>query len=415
MAPEQSGRQFPIIVALGTTQTLAWASSYYLPAILADPIGRDLGVSSNWIFAEFSASLVISALLGPRIGRQIDLVGGRSVLSFSNLTLAAGLTLLGAAYSIPMLVIAWILLGIGMGYGLYDAAFAALGRIYGDAARGSITGITLIAGFASTVGWPLTAWGLESIGWRNTCFAWAAAHILIGLPLNFMMLPAVKGGKAGAGASTQAPIPDRRAMKGPKAARATSIKPPIPIDRTMVLLAFAFAAAWSVTGAMAAHLPRILQAAGATTLQAVSAGALIGPAQVLARIVEASFLSRYHPLVSTRLACLTHPIGAVILALAGGGAASVFALFHGAGNGILTIARGTLPLAIFGPQNYGYRLGIIGAPARMAQAIAPLAFGLLIDRMGSRILIVSSALSLAALLALFMLRKDASAANPEGT
>jgi MFS family permease len=387
MAPEQSARQLPIILALGTTQTLAWASSYYLPAILADPIGHDLGVSSNWIFAAFSASLVISALLGPRVGRQIDLFGGRPVLSMSNVTLAAGLALLGATYSIPVLVVAWILLGIGMGFGLYDAAFAALGRIYGDNARRAITGITLLAGFASTVGWPLTAWGLETIGWRNTCFAWAAAHILIGLPLNFMMLPAVKGAKAAA---------------------ATSIKPHIPIDRTMVLLAFAFAAAWSVTGAMAAHLPRILQAAGATTLQAVSAGALIGPAQVLARIVEASFLSRYHPLVSTRLACLTHPVGAIILALAGGGAASVFALFHGAGNGILTIARGTLPLAIFGPQNYGYRLGIIGAPARMAQAIAPLAFGLLIDTMGSRILIVSSALSLSALLALLMLRKKPS-------
>jgi MFS family permease len=387
MAPEQSARQLPIILALGTTQTLAWASSYYLPAILADPIGHDLGVSSNWIFAAFSASLVISALLGPRVGRQIDLFGGRPVLSMSNVTLAAGLALLGATYSIPVLVVAWILLGIGMGFGLYDAAFAALGRIYGDNARRAITGITLLAGFASTVGWPLTAWGLETIGWRNTCFAWAAAHILIGLPLNLLMLPAVKGAKAVA---------------------ATSIKPHIPIDRTMVLLAFAFAAAWSVTGAMAAHLPRILQAAGATTLQAVSAGALIGPAQVLARIVEASFLSRYHPLLSTRLACLTHPIGAVILALAGGGAASIFALFHGAGNGILTIARGTLPLAIFGPQNYGYRLGIIGAPARMAQAIAPLAFGLLIDTMGSRILIVSSALSLSALLALLMLRKKPS-------
>jgi hypothetical protein len=196
------------------------------------------------------------------------------------------------------------------------------------------------------------------------------------------------------------------AVKGAKAAVAASIKPHIPIDRTMVLLAFAFAAAWSVTGAMAAHLPRILEAAGATTLQAVSAGALIGPAQVFARIVEASFLSRYHPLLSTRLACLTHPIGAAIVMLVGGAAASAFAIFHGTGNGILTIARGTLPLAIFGPQNYGYRLGIIGAPARMAQAAAPLAFGLLIDAMGSRVLIVSSALSLSALLALSLLRKQ---------
>src|SRR5712692_12057336 len=382
MASEQ--RQLPIILALGTTQTLAWASSYYLPAILADPIARDLGVSSNWVFAAFSASLVISAVLGPRVGRQIDLVGGRSVLSISNLTLAAGLALLGASYSIAMLVAAWLLLGVGMGFGLYDAAFGTLGRIYGEAARRSITGITLLAGFASTVGWPLTALGLDSIGWRNTCFAWAAAHILIGLPLNLLMLPSVKGAKA---------------------AVAASVKPHIPIDRTMILLAFAFAAAWSVTGAMAAHLPRILEAAGATPLEAVAAGALIGPAQVFARVVEASFLSRYHPLLSTRLACLTHPIGAAIVLLVGGAAASAFAIFHGTGDGILTIARGTLPLAIFGPRNYGYRLGLIGAPARMAQAAAPLAFGLLIDTMGSRVLIVSSALSLSALLALSLLRK----------
>jgi len=379
-----SGRQFPLIVALGTTQTLAWASSYYLPAILADPIARDLGVSANWIFAAFSGALVISAIMGPRVGRQIDLFGGRPVLTTSNLTLAAGLALLGATYSIPMLIIAWLLLGIGMGCGLYDAAFAALGRIHGDAARRSITGITLMAGFASTVGWPLTALGLESIGWRDTCFAWALAHILIGLPINFFMLPAVKGAKAAA---------------------AVSVKPQIPIDRTMILLAFTFAAAWTVTGAMAAHMPRILEAAGATTVQAVAAGALFGPAQVVARIIEASFLSRYHPLLSTRLACLTHPIGAAILALAGGAASSAFSIFFGLGNGILTIARGTLPLAIFGPKNYGYRLGLIGAPARMAQAAAPLLFGLLIDTMGGGVLIVSSALSLSALLALCLLRQ----------
>jgi predicted MFS family arabinose efflux permease len=377
-----SERQLPIILALGTTQTLAWASSYYLPAILADPIARELGVSNNWIFAAFSAALVISGLLGPRIGRQIDIVGGRQVLSISNVTLAIGLVVLGLAHSLPVMTAAWLILGAGMGMGLYDAAFGALGRIYGDKARRAITGITLLAGFASTVGWPLTAWGLETIGWRNTCFAWAAAHMVLGLPLNLYFLPKVKGHKTAEG-----PV----------------IKPYIPIDRTMVLLAFAFASAWAVTGAMAAHLPRILEAMGATSVQAVTAGAFIGPAQVAARMVEASLLSRFHPLVSTRLACITHPIGAAIIAAAGGGASIAFALFHGAGNGVLTIARGTLPLAIFGPENYGYRLGLLGAPARVTQAMAPLAFSFLIDYLGGRVLIVSSALSLLALIALSML------------
>jgi MFS family permease len=375
-------RQLPLILALGTTQTLAWASSVYLPAILADPIARDLGVSSNWIFGAYSAALALAAVLGPRVGRQIDRVGGRPVLSISNVMLGAGLVLLGLTHSIAMLMVAWLLLGIGMACGLYDAAFGTLGRIYGEAARSAITGITLIAGFASTVGWPLTALGLQTIGWRETCFAWAAAHVLLGLPINLLMIPKVRGVVA---------------------ATASATKPHLPIDRTMILLALIFAAAWTVTGAMAAHLPRILEAAGATTLQAVSAGALIGPAQVAARIAEASVLKRYHPLLSAKLACVMHPLGATILAFGGGAAASLFAIFHGAGNGILTIARGTLPLAIFGPKNYAYRLGIVGAPARMAQVAAPLVFGFLIDAMGSRILIVSSALSLIALAGLFLL------------
>lgn len=382
---DMSQRQLPIILALGTTQTLAWASSYYLPALLADPMARDLGVSSNWIFGAFSASLVISALLGPRIGRQIDLVGGRQVLSASSLTIAAGLVLLGISQSVTVMAIAWLVLGLGMAMGLYDAAFAALGRIYGAEARGSITGITLMAGFASTVGWPLTAWGLAHIGWRDTCFAWAAANILIGLPLNFFMLPAIKGAKEAA---------------------ATADKPHLPLDRTMILLAFVFAAVWTVTGAMAVHFPRILETMGATHVEAIAAGALIGPAQVIARILEASVLSRFHPLWSTRLACLTHPLGAAVVAIFGATAASAFALLHGSGNGILTIARGTLPLSIFGPKDFGYRLGIIGAPARMAQAVAPLAFGLLIDVMGAKVLMVSSALSLSALAALFLIRAE---------
>ena len=374
----------PVVLALGTAQTLAWGSSYYLPAILADPIAHDLGISGNWFFAAFSASLVISGLLGPRVGRQIDRVGGRQVLCVSNLVLAGGLALLGASASVWTMSAAWLLLGVGMGLGLYDAAFGALGRIYGKDARGTITGITLIAGFASTVAWPLSSLGLETIGWRDTCYAWALAHIVLGLPLN-LSLPRAE------------PV---HVVEGRLA------KPHIPIDRTMVLLSFAFAAAWTVTSAMAAHLPRIVEVFGATPAQALFAGMMIGPAQVAARIMEAGVQGRFHPLVTTRLACLTHPIGAAVIGIFGGGAAAAFALLHGAGNGILTIARGTLPLAIFGPENYAYRLGLIGAPSRIAQAIAPVLFGVLIGPLGKGVVIVSAGFSLAALGALLLLPRS---------
>jgi predicted MFS family arabinose efflux permease len=375
-------RRFGVIAALGTAQTLAWGSSYYLPAILADPIARDLGISNNWFFAAFSGSLVVSGLLGPRVGRQIDRVGGRQVLCTSNIILAAGLVLLGASSSLWLMSAAWLLLGVGMGLGLYDAAFGALGRIYGRDARSAITGITLIAGFASTVAWPLSSLGLETIGWRETCFGWALAHIVIGLPLN-LSLPRTEPGPAAQGIGS---------------------KPHIPLDRTMVLLSFAFAAAWTVTSSMAAHLPRVAEAFGATPAQALFAGMMIGPAQVGARIVEASFLSRFHPLLSARLACITNPIGVCVIAIFGGVAAPAFALLYGAGNGILTIARGTLPLAIFGPENYAYRLGLIGAPSRICQALAPLAFGLLIEPLGRGVVAVSAGLSLAALVALIAVR-----------
>ena len=372
-----------VILLLGTTQTLGWASSFYLPAILADRIANDLEMSSTWFFAAFSGALVVSALVGPRAGRTVDAVGGREVLVVSNVILATGLALLAFAHSQAMLWLAWLVLGLGMGIGLYDTAFAALGRIYGLQARSAITGITLLAGFASTIGWPLTAWGATGLGWRETCLAWATAHIVVGLPLN-LLLPT--------SSRASAPTDD-------------GSKPHIPIDRAMLVLGFAFAASWTVVTAMAVHLPRLLEAAGASTVQAVAAGALIGPSQVGARLLEAGLMKRFHPMVSARLSVALHPVGAAVLGAFGAVAASgVFTVLHGAGSGILTIARGTVPLAMFGPENYGYRLGLLGAPSRIMMAAAPLLFGLLIDRYGAGALFFSSGLSIAAFAGLCSLR-----------
>jgi cyanate permease len=276
-----------------------------------------------------------------------------------------------------------------MALGLYDAAFPTLTALYGQKARDPITGVTLIAGFASTIGWPASSLLNDAMGWRETCLAWAALHIVLGLPLN-LLLP------------RPGPRP-RREQRAPEGA--VGWKP----WREMLLLAFVFAAAWFVTGAMAAHLPRLLEAAGATPFEAVAAAALMGPAQVAARVVEFLALRGVHPLVSARIATVLHPVGAVVLAVMGPPGAVLFSVLYGAGNGLLTIARGTVPLAIFGPQGYGERTGLLGAPARAAQAFAPLLFGLLIDLAGTWAILVSAALCLAALGALFGL-----SAKPRG-
>ncbi|MEO8525157.1 MAG: MFS transporter [Caldimonas sp.] len=383
------GARAGTVAALGAAQTLAWASSYYLPAMLATPMARDLGVTAPTIFAAFSLALIVSALLGPYAGRAIDRWGGRPVLVVTNVVFALGLAGLGFANGPFALFAAWMVIGIGMGSGLYEAAFAALVRLYGRDSRNVITGITLIAGFASTVGWPLSTLLESQVGWRGACFGWAALHMLVGIPLN-LSLP--KAGPPPVGVPVQA---------GPSDADPASAAG----QRAALILAFVFAATWFASTAMAAHLPRLLQAGGATLATAVAIGALVGPAQVGGRLLEFGVLRRVHPLLSARLAALMHPVGATLLMAFGAPAAAVFAILHGAGNGILTIAKGTLPLALFGPQGYGQRQGLLMVPARVAQALSPWLFGILLDRWGVGALGFTAALGLAAFGALLLLPK----------
>jgi predicted MFS family arabinose efflux permease len=376
-----------VVATLGSAQTLAWASSYYLPAMLAVPMARDLGVSTPTVFAAFSVALVVSALLGPQAGHAIDRWGGRPVLAATNLVFALGLAALASAHGPAGLFGAWIILGIGMGSGLYEAAFATLVRLYGQGSRNTITGITLIAGFASTVGWPMSTWLEHEIGWRGACWAWAALHLLVGLPLN-LLLP-----KPPAQASVAMPRPTTGSSE-------PATVDPTRAQRAAMLLAVVFAATWFISTAMAAHLPRLLELNGASLASAVAVGALVGPAQVAGRLLEFGVLRRVHPLLSARLAAVMHPLGAALLAFVGGPAAAVFAILHGAGNGILTIAKGTLPLVLFGPQGYGHRQGLLMIPARIAQASAPWLFGIALDRWGVAAMAVSAALGLLAFAAL---------------
>jgi MFS family permease len=384
-----------IVAVLGTTQTLAWASSYYLPAVLAAPMGRDIGLSTPWIYAVLSLGLGVSAVLGPALGRKIDLHGGRPVLCGSNVAFAAGLCALALASGPISLILAWLVLGIAMAAGLYESAFAALTRLYGYDSRNAITGITLIAGFSSTVGWPITALLEHSIGWRGACFTWAALHLCLGLPLN-------------AWALRHGNDEDRRESA---VASGMPLPPPQPSDQGMFLLAFMFTASGMVSIGMATNLPLLFAAMGAAPAAAIAAASLLGPAQVAARVLEFSARRRINPLISARVANTLHPLASLTVALGGTPVIAAFSILHGAGNGMLTITRGTLPLALYGPAGYGARMGRIAAPARIGQALSPFLFGLAIEKLGASTLIISSGLSLAALIALSWITMPLVSAN----
>ena len=238
-----------MIAALGVIQILAWGSSYYLLAVLAAPIAADTGWPYPWVIAGVSLGLLVAGLVSRRVGRVIDARGGRPVLAAAAVLLAAGLAMLAAAPNVPVYLAAWVVLGAGMGAGLYDAAFSTLGRLYGHGARGAITALTLWGGFASTVCWPLSALLVETVGWRGTCLAYAGLHLAVTLPLAWLALPRETP------ASPPAPIPPPpRPTRPDRRSRSRALV--FGLLAVILTTAGAIAALWSV------HLIAILQAGG---------------------------------------------------------------------------------------------------------------------------------------------------------
>lgn len=378
-----------VVAAVGSGQLLAWASSYYPPAILAQPMALELALPPSAVYAAFSAALLLAAFLGPVIGGLMDRHGGRKLLLASNAVFAAGLGTLALAQGPLGLVLGFLLIGAAMPMGLYDAAFSTLVSLYGASARRSIVGVTLIAGFSSSLSWPLTALIEAEHGWRAACALWALLHLTLGPAIHYFLLPRTP------------PL----ALHTVAVAATTASAPPVS---TLWILAAVFTASGFVFAALAAHLPRVLQAAGCTPTVAITAAALVGIAQVGGRLAEAGFLHRLHPLVSARISMALHPFGVLVLMLAGAPAAMLFCVLHGAGIGLMTIVKGTLPLALFGAQGFGRRAGWLEAPSRIAQALAPLVFGIGLDALGERVLWISGAIALTGFIGVLCLGRSES-------
>lgn len=353
-----------MVSALGIAQILVWGSSYYLIAVLARPIQAATGWNYTWIAGGLSLGFLISGLASPKVGRLIDQFGGRPVLGCSAIILALGMVLLAVAPNELCYLGAWVVLGLGMGAGLYDPAFAALGRLYGDQARSAITLTTLWGGFASTLCWPLSQMLVNQIGWRGTCWAYAAIDLAIVLPLYLFGLP--------------------REPRHPPATRATAKAAgivPANMRLSFWLVAINTTVSAVVMTVISVHLIALLQDGGASAAAAVALGALIGPAQVGARLVEMVLARKYHPVWTMGIATILTAAGlALVFAAPAFAAAGI--LLYGTGAGLRSIARGSVPLAIFGRDGYATLMGRLAMPALIAQSAAPALGALLLNATG---------------------------------
>jgi len=384
-----TGRRHLVVGAIGIAQILSWGASYYLPAILARPIVADTGWPFAWVVGGITIGLLTAGLAAVRVGHRIERHGGRPVLAASALLLTLGLVILGLSPSLPGYLLGWAVMGLGMAGGLYDAAFSTLGRIFGDQARRAITHLTLWGGFASTVCWPISAILVETVGWRGTCLAYAAIHLCIVLPLYVFGVPREKARTSARAASTNVSPgdtpPDRRALA-------------FAILAAMLTINGTVSAVWAV------HIVTILQAGGIGLAAAVALGTLVGPAQVGGRVVEMLTGGRYHPIWTQTAAVILCATGLVLL-WAGLPLPALALIAYGAGNGIHSIARGTVPLALFGAGGYAVMMGRLATPSLIAQAAAPAAGAVLLDAFGADATLGTMAgLALANVLAVVILR-----------
>ena len=365
------------IPVLGVTQILSWGAIFYTPVLIVPLIAADRGWSFAFTMGGFSVGLLMAGLISPWVGRSIDHYGGHVVMTFGSLIGALGLFLITRAANPVAYIAVWMVLGVGMAANLYDAAFGSLGRIFGAAARRPITALTLIGGFASTVSWPATHFLLEGVGWRGTYLTYAALLAVISAPLHALALPRNRAeATAGTRKETEAPV---------------KVLPSYGLP--FVLVASAFASYAFVPSGMSANLLAIFTRSGIDPETVVWIGALFGPAQVGARLIEFAFGRDVHPLWVVRFALSALLCAFVMLAVFGIAPvpAAAFALIFGGANGLVTITRGAVPLALFGASGYGRLMGRLAGPWLLMQAAAPLVMAFVVERLSD-----GAALALAA-------------------
>jgi hypothetical protein len=385
-----------VVVVMGIGQVLVWGSSYYLPAVLAKPIADRTGWPLAWVIGALSLALLISGLVSPRVGDLIERYGGRPVLMASAALMALGLSIVAVSPNLAVFVLGWLVLGAAMGAGLYDPAFAALGHLYGREARATITSLTLIGGFSSTVCWPLSALLLEHLGWRGACLAYAAVNLCIVLPLYRFGLPKEERRIPAPAAAAAAKAPDPAAAATAAATTAATrtaapagSPPADPLHHLLFwLVALGMTLSSIIAAVMSVHLLTVLEQRGVPLATAVALGAIVGPCQVGARLIDLLAGQRTHPVWEGVLSAVFVSLGLGLL-LTRHDAVVPALIIYGGGIGLRSIVRGTLPLALFGPAGYARLIGRLAFPMLLGQAAGPSAGAILLENFGGGALLTA--------------------------
>jgi predicted MFS family arabinose efflux permease len=362
------------VVALGFTQIIAWGTTLYALGVLGKPIAADTGWSQSLVFGGLTIALLVSSAASTTVGRLIDRRGGRQIMSIGSVLISIGLVALSQVTHPYAYLAAWAFLGLAMRMSLYDAAFAALVQVAPSRGRRAISYLTLFGGFASSVFWPIGHALNGAQGWRATLLVFAAINLAICLPLHWLGL--ARRESADETASAAAPDASSAPADPPLEGAARTIG--------MVLFALIGAASAVVFGALAVHLVPILEATGLALATAVFLASLKGFAQVAGRIWEIVLGRNLKPLNLGRISIAFLPLSFLVLMLGGASfwTALAFTLLFGISNGLVTIVRGAVPLALFGAKGYGEVLGILATPYLLLAAVAPAAFALVVERWG---------------------------------
>lgn len=385
------------VTVLSFTQILTWGILIYPPVLTMRHVAAAHGWSLAFCMGGFSLGLVVSGIMSPIVGGLIDRHGGNVVMAAGALAGALGLALLSIADSRVGYLGCWLLLGAAMSATLYDPAFATLTRIFGSTARRQITFVTFAGGFASTVGWPATHLLLEHLGWQGTYLVFAGIFALVIAPLHGLALPRV----------VAAPAP---AATGAHAATPVHI---LPKGWPFILLAAAFSLYSLILSGVTSNLLAMFERGGIGAATAVTIGTLFGPAQVAARLADFLLAGRTSPLWIARGAVALVVAAFAMLTFAGISVtgAVIFAIGFGAANGVITIARGALPLMMFGPAGYGRVIGRIARPALFVQALAPFVVASAVEQFSDRAVLFAGTVGATVVLACFLAIRPPTAAS----